>query len=392
MDIFSAGLAFDVSNLGSVRNGSFALKPLTIFCGPNNSGKTWTMYSLYYFFTLFKIWKEFPEEQKRGLSKFDKIMSNRLSVLFNTSQEKLRNAEFAVAMTDYREWQTIAEHDAVNAFLMPSERSGLHLFFRELSTRRTALLHHASRENINIGELLRDVIRSRYAVPIADYINWLNDLADKQKSKSEDFHPYAERLKRDLARGAYKVDARTGSIEFKPYQIKRDGRRTATMGLHMTSSTVKSLFGLWFYLEHEARKGNILMIDEPELNIHPKNQRKIARLLAKLVNAGLNIVISTHSDYIIRELNSLIMLNQDKGRKFRKKYKYGDNEVLKPEQIGAYLFDHQTIKLFDITPEDGIYATTFDEVIHNLNTVNNDIYYSLQEQGDEQEQDEREDD
>ena len=121
------------------------------------------------------------------------------------------------------------------------------------------------------------------------------------------------------------------------------------------------------------------MIDEPELNVHPENQRKIARLLAKLVNAGLNIVISTHSDYIIREFNSLIMLNQDKGRKFRKKYKYGDNEVLKPEQIGAYLFDHQTIKPFDITPEDGIYATTFDEVIRNLNTVNNDIYYSLQE-------------
>ena len=391
MDIFSAGLAFDVSNLGSVRNGSFALKPLTIFCGPNNSGKTWTMYSLYHFFKLFKAWKESPEGQKRSLNEFNEIMSNGLSIVFNTSEEKLKNAGFTAEILDNKEWQKIADYDAASAFLMPAERSGLHLFFRELSTRRTALLHHASRENIDIGELLRDVIRSRYAIPIADYINWLNDLADKQKSKSEDFHPYAERLKRDLARGVYKVDARTGSIEFKPYQIKRDGRKTAAIGLHMTSSTVKSLFGLWFYLEHEARKGNILMIDEPELNVHPENQRKIARLLAKLVNAGLNIVISTHSDYIIREFNSLIMLNQDKGRKFRKKYKYGDNEVLKPEQIGAYLFDHQTIKLFDITPEDGIYATTFDEVIRNLNTVNNDIYYGLQEQGDEQEQDERED-
>ena len=391
MDIFSAGLAFDVRNLGSVRNGSFALKPLTIFCGPNNSGKTWTMYSLYHFFKFFEAWKEFPEEQKRSLNEFNEIMSNGLYILFNTSKEKLNNAEFSVKIRDNEEWKTIADHDAVSAFLMPAERSGLHLFFRELSTRRAALLHHASRENIDIGELLRDVIRSRYAVPIADYINWLNDLADKQKSKSEDFHPYTERLKRDLAGGAYRVDARTGSIEFKPYQAKRDGKRTVTMGLHMTSSTVKSLFGLWFYLEHEARKGDVLMIDEPELNIHPKNQRKIARLLAKLVNAGLNIVISTHSDYIIREFNSLIMLNQDKGRKFRKKYKYGDNEVLKPEQIGAYLFDHQTIKHFDITPEDGIYATTFDEVIRNLNTINNDIYYSLQEQEDEQEQDERED-
>ena len=255
MDIFSAGLAFDVRNMGSVRNGSFALKPLTIFCGPNNSGKTWTMYSLYHFFKLCEAWKWLPEEQKKSLRKFDKIMSKGLSVLFNTSQEKLRNAEFAVAVPDYREWQKIADYDAFSAFLMPAERSGLHLFFRELSARRTALLHHASRENIDIGELLRDVIRSRYSEPIADYIDWLNGLAEKQKTKSEDFHSYAERLKRDLAGGAYRVDARTGSIEFKPYQAKRDGRKTTAIGLHMTSSTVKSLFGLWFYLEHEARKG-----------------------------------------------------------------------------------------------------------------------------------------
>lgn len=148
----------------------------------------------------------------------------------------------------------------------------------------------------------------------------------------------------------------------------------------MTSSTVKSLFGLWFYLEYQARPGNIIMIDEPELNIHPNNQRQIARLLASLVNAGINIVISTHSDYIVREFNSLIMLSQDAGGKLRKKHKYNDEEVLQPKQVGAYLFDKHTITNFKITPSDGIYATTFDDVITNLNDVNDDIYYSLQEQ------------
>ena len=77
------------------------------------------------------------------------------------------------------------------------------------------------------------------------------------------------------------------------------------------------------------------MIDEPELNIHPENQREIARLLARLVNAGLNIVISTHSDYIVRELNSLIMLSGDKNQKLRTKYGYDKNEVLSIEQVGA---------------------------------------------------------
>ncbi|MDE0291120.1 MAG: AAA family ATPase [Candidatus Dadabacteria bacterium] len=129
------------------------------------------------------------------------------------------------------------------------------------------------------------------------------------------------------------------------------------------------------------------MIDEPELNIHPENQREIARLLARLVNAGLNIVISTHSDYIVREFNSLIMLSQEQGEELRKKHKYDWNEILRPEQVGAYLYDDQTIIPFEITPEDGIDATTFDDVISDINATNDDIYYSLQEQNDVQSDD-----
>ena len=263
---------------------------------------------------------------------------------------------------------------------MPAERSGIHLFYRELSVRRTALLHHASKKKINIPELLRDVIRSPYALPIADYIDWLNDMPERQKLKPGGFHDHAALLKKKLVGGAYRVDARSGAVQFKPYQLRRNGIKTDFMGLHITSSMVKSLFGLWFYLENQATQGSILMIDEPELNIHPENQREIARLLARLVNAGLNIVISTHSDYIVRELNSLIMLSGDKNQKLRTKYGYDKNEVLSIEQVGAYLYDKQTITPFDITPEDGIYATTFDEVIGDINTTNDDIYYSLEEQ------------
>ena len=369
-------LTFDVSNLGILRQGSFTHKPLTVFCGLNNSGKTWTLYSLYAFYKrLLEIWRD----ENLELDKLDLNDLVDLRFLFNTDSKQLADAEFSLA--DGQEWpRTAASMRMGDIFLMPAERNGLHLFFRELSMRRAALLHHASRNNIDIGELLRDVIRSRYALPIADYIDWLNTLSERQLSKSQGFHACAEQLKRSLAGGAYRVDPQTGAIDFRPYRIRRDERPSSSMGLHIASSTVKSLFGLWFYLEHQASPGDILMIDEPELNIHPDNQRKIARLLARLVNAGVNVVISTHSDYIVREFNNLIMLSQDSGQKLLKKHRYDADEVLRPEQIGAYLFDHQTIQPFQVTPDDGIYATTFDQVIRELNQANDDIYYSLQEQ------------
>ncbi len=377
---------FSIKNLGSIDKGEFTHKPLTIFCGPNNSGKTWAMYSLYHYYhgldsVLTTGLLNIDGEEKSNLldlSNFNDFVSKTLHELFNAAPEQFSKARFE--LTNEQAWQRLIEATRrPDVFLMPAERNGLHLFFRELSTRRTALLHHASKENINIPELLHDVIRSRYAAPIAHYIDWLNSMENIQRRASGDFHAFAERLKKDLAGGGYKVDKNSGSIQFKPYQKKRDGKKTQYMGLHMTSSTVKSLFGLWFYLEYQALKGDLLMIDEPELNIHPDNQRKLARLLAQLVNHGLKIVISTHSDYIVREFNSLIMLNQDKGKTLRKKYKYQDDEILDPQKVGAYLFDEQTIRPFEITPEDGIYATTFDEVINKLNSVNDDIYYSLQE-------------
>ena len=383
-------LKFQVENLGVIKAGEFTQKPLTIFCGPNNSGKTWVMYSLYYCHGSMaglahekreaKVKKQNEKALKQSLAGFNKQLSATLADVFNASPELLANARFRLACFDESHFQDFL-NDPKNTefpFLMPAERNGLHLFYRELSTRRAALLHHASKENIDLGELLKDVIHSRYALPIAHYINWLNQLPEIQRGAAGPFHQHALQLQKQLANGTYKVERRSGVIRFKPYQRKRGGTATQSMGLHMTSSTVKSLFGLWFYLENQAQPGDLLMIDEPELNIHPANQRHIARLLARLVNAGLRVVISTHSDYIVREFNSLLMLSQDNGE-LRDKHDYSEDEVLTVEQVSACLFDNQSITPFEISPEDGIYATTFDTVIENLNRVNDDIYYSLQE-------------
>ena len=391
-------LKFQIENLGVIKAGEFTQKPLTIFCGPNNSGKTWVMYSLYHCHgsmagLAYESLKEKADKREekalqQSLAEFNKQLSATLADVFNTSHELLANARFRLAGFDESHFQEFL-NDPENTefpFLMPAERNGLHLFFRELSTRRAALLHHASKENIDLNELLKDVIRSRYALPIAHYINWLNQLPEIQRGSAKladhgaasPFHQHALQLQKQLANGAYKVERRSGVIRFKPYQRKRGGTATQSMELHMTSSTVKSLFGLWFYLENQAQPGDLLMIDEPELNIHPANQRHIARLLARLVNAGLRVVISTHSDTIVREFNSLLMLSQDNGE-LRKKHRYSEEEVLAVEQVSACLFDKQSITPFEISPGDGIYATTFDTVIEDLNRVNDDIHYSLQE-------------
>ncbi len=178
-------------------------------------------------------------------------------------------------------------------------------------------------------------------------------------------------------RGAYQVDKSTGAIAFKPYRAERGGAAIRPLVLHTAPGAVKNLFGLWFYLERQARPGDLLMIDEPELNIHPGNQLKMARLFARLVNAGVNLVISTHSDYFVREFSNLLMLNEDKEGDLKKEYVYADEEVLRPDQVGAYLVDQQTIAPSRIEPVGGIHAVTLDDVIGELDRANCGIFYDL---------------
>jgi len=124
------------------------------------------------------------------------------------------------------------------------------------------------------------------------------------------------------------------------------------------------------------------MIDEPELSLHTDNQRLVARVLVQLINAGLKVIVSTHSDYFVRELNNLIMLNQSFSQVgiLRKRYGYAKTEVLDSKQVSAYLFDNETIIPMELDPNEGIIAKAFDKIISNLNKSSNDIYYALQDE------------
>ena len=81
------------------------------------------------------------------------------------------------------------------------------------------------------------------------------------------------------------------------------------------------------------------MVDEPELNLHPENQRRIARLFARLANIGIKVFITTHSDFIVKELNTLIMLNHEKPhlKKIAEENEYQESELIKVDQVKVFV-------------------------------------------------------
>src|SRR5262249_16035095 len=146
--------------------------------------------------------------------------------------------------------------------------------------------------------------------------------------------PLADRLE-TLLGGAVVLDE-TGDLMFQATGLSKP------LGLHVSSSSVKSLAGLAFYLRHVAANGGLLVIDEPELNLHPDNQRIVARILAEVALAGVRVLISTHSDYLMRELSILVALHAPEASALRTKYDYSESETIESNLIAAYLFDQTT--------------------------------------------------
>lgn len=264
------------------------------------------------------------------------------------------------------------------SFLLPAERTGLNLFYQELSKERTAMLHHFGKKQIDKMELIKDLIVSRYPQPIGDYIDFLNDINVLKKVNS-DFKDLSAVIQREILKGKYKVEK--DGIYFVPY--KKDTNKNnynSKISLHLTSSTIKTFFSLVFYLEHMANVGETLIIDEPELNLHPENQRKIARVLSMVANRGVKVIVSTHSDYFVREVNNLILLkNSFKSKKaIMSKYGYDETMLISSDDVSAYLFRKNSIEEMEIDKQEGIIAKTFDSVIDDLNSVSDEIYYSKQ--------------
>ena len=58
-----------------------------------------------------------------------------------------------------------------------------------------------------------------------------------------------------------------------------------------------------------AEPGDILVIDSPEAHLHPQAQSRIGRMLATFANAGVQLIVETHSDHV---LNGIRLAVRDK--------------------------------------------------------------------------------
>lgn len=266
-----------------------------------------------------------------------------------------------------------------------AERTGAAIFRKELDMARTRMLKTLN--EINSKELKRNPLKilqgidTDYAWPVEDNVDFVRQLEDIDKRTGElaKANPDLVAAFDAIIGGSYKV-VKNQLV----FQAKGAGKQRFTM--NDASSCIRALLDVGFYLRCRARPGDLFIIDEPELNLHPKNQRAFARLVARMVNAGIKVFITTHSDYLVKELNTLIMLNQRTAhtKAVQQQYGYDDAELIDPQRIRLYMTGLcqpsvgrkvRTLILAKIHPDQGIEVGTFDDTIETMNTIQSDILY-----------------
>ncbi len=284
-----------------------------------------------------------------------------------------------------RLFSLLAFYPITTSVIFPVERNSIYTFSKELSIKRNEALEHleaiSSKKNVDLIELYFKR-STRYPQPIRDILEVAEDLETIQK-RSSSFIDFANEIEKELLKGKVVINKDTNGVEFVCDKAPRN-----KLSFHQSSSIVKTLASLVIYLKHEAKPNDLMLIDEPELNLHPDNQVKLARIFARMANKGLRLIISTHSDYIVREINNLLMLSSKKPEvdKIRDRYNYHEDEFLKPEETAAYFFDFKKTRKREANQADvkelaveshGFEVPTIDDTISSQNEISEGLFYEL---------------
>ena len=451
-----------LKNLGTIKQAEFQMGDLTIICGKNNTGKTYTTYALFGFLDSknehlqIEVDDTYIDDLLRDgnisidltnyTTKINELLhvacqkySKQLANIFASKESLFQTSKFDIEITkkpsltkEYKQTIgsgegeifsltkdkdesnlliTLLNKDKVafphrliksivadsiieilfsdllpNVFISSAERTGAAIFKDELDFARTRLLKemHKNKE-IDPMELLFNHGHD-YALPVEKNVEFIRRL--KKISKKDSFitkqHPNILRKFNNILGGKYKLD-KDGNLNFHPKKLN------IKLEIGESSSAVRSLLDLGFYIKHIAKPNDLLIIDEPELNLHPENQRLIAQILANLVNVGIKVFITTHSDYIITEFNNLIMLDfkDDYLKRIAIDEGYNSDDLLKAQQVKMYVAKKELVKLdgnkiksknntlvaVKINDKLGIKNSSFDSTIDKMNKIQQSIIW-----------------
>lgn len=154
--------------------------------------------------------------------------------------------------------------------------------------------------------------------------------------------------------------------------------------LSRASSMVSELASLVLFMRSVIGRGDTVIIEEPEAHLHPAAQTAMAKAMARLVRAGVRVVITTHSNWLLQEIGNLMRegeLSEQTGEP-----KHASAGALRPRDVGVWLFDRQahdggsTVSDIRFDLIDGIEPADYGTVAERLYNRSADLQNRFEEE------------
>ena len=201
---------------------------------------------------------------------------------------------------------------------------------------------------------------------LADFLEQLIALGDRPLDRRRHKNDLAARLEKTLLAGTVRHEGKTKQEgSYSSFSYRPDGWKK-NLPLMCASSMVSELAPVVLYLRHVVRKGDVLIIEEPESHLHPEMQVEFTRLLASAVRAGVRIIMTTHSEWVLEELANLVQASEL--TKTQRKEINGSNIALSENEVGAWLFQPKkrpkgsVVQEIPLNRESGTFAAGYDKV------------------------------
>jgi AAA15 family ATPase/GTPase len=201
---------------------------------------------------------------------------------------------------------------------------------------------------------------------------------------TKDYRDFIEALEKIIG-GSLVIKEETDSRDI---YLKIDSRREIPMFL--SSSSVNQLSSLYLYLKYWVKtERNFLIIDEPEINLHPSNQVLLLDILVSFANKNNNrVLIATHSSLIAETINNHLHLGILKNAGvdiedivYSNKLKINPENALSHKDIGIYAFERHKVINYEVD-DYGVFFSGFKDIFkqsREISEVLTDEIYKIKE-------------
>lgn len=264
--------------------------------------------------------------------------------------------------------------DSSQSFFLPAIRGAyvnLFQYINRYEKEKKDTIHEFLSDNtkVELNKVISLMEESKSSYTMAT--NYLIDKLTELSSNSKDSEKYIDLVDSVIELIGGEIVKRNSKIigNSKFYLTINKNKE---LPMHISSSTANQLAPLYLFFKYWGHKtlNDMLIIDEPEENLHPENQIKFLEMIFEFVSKGNKVLLTSHSSLLTKLLNSHIAFNEllpENKKIIETETNFKSFEFLNKDNVKVCFFNGKEILPYPVTE----YGAMFKDFLSVEDTVNN---------------------